>query len=633
MCGICGKIDFYHSKVDSEIIDKMTDSLTYRGPDDKGVFTSGHVALGHRRLSIIDLSSSGNQPMSNEDESIWLVFNGEIYDFQEHRKNLKEKGHTLKSRTDTEVLIHLYEDQGVDCINNINGMFAFAIWDKRYDRIFLGRDRLGIKPLHYFWDGRTLIFASEIKAILRDPFVSRDMDRDALDLYLTLNYIPGPKTIYNKISKLEPGSYLLAEKGNITIKKYWDILNDSYKDRREIKDFEDAKESLYGLVENSVKRRLISDVPLGAFLSGGIDSSIIVALMAKNSLKPVKTFSIGYKDIPSFDETGYAEDVAKFHRTEHRRFRLGYRDMVDAIPQVLELIDEPFADSSAIPTYIVSRETRNHVTVAMSGDGGDELFAGYRMYKGERWASAYGTIPHFIREYLIKPVITSFPDARDKPALEKIRRIKKFITGMSNSFPERYYNWREVFPYTMRRDILLEPPGKNLYLKYVAEKIDAVKSIFPDDRINLMLYMDLTGLLNNDMLTKVDRMSMANSLEVRVPLLDHTVAEYTFMLDGNMKLKWNTGKYILMETFKKLLPASLHNRPKAGFEVPIGAWLRNELKFLIDEYLGRDQIKRQKIFNYDVVDMLIQDHMSSRRDTSWHLWNLIVFQYWFRKYM
>ncbi len=633
MCGICGKIDFQGSIIDREIIDKMTDSLAYRGPDDRGVFTSGHVGLGHRRLSIIDLSSSGRQPMSNEDESIWLVFNGEIYDFEKHRKELMQKGHIFKSRTDSEALIHLYEDHGADCVKYINGMFAFAIWDKKQDRIMLARDRLGIKPMHYFWNGQKLSFASEIKALLCDPSIPRDMNPVALDLYLTLNYIPCPETIFKGINKLEPGALLLAEKGRIASKKYWDIRGYSHDSQQKTDDIEEAKKTLYELLESSVRRRLISDVPLGAFLSGGIDSSIIVALMAKNSSKQIRTFSIGYKDIPSFDETVYAEEVARFHNTDHRSFMLGFKDMIEAIPQVLDLVDEPFADSSAIPTYIISRETRKHVTVAMSGDGGDELFAGYRMYKGENWARAYGAIPSFIRKYLIEPVVTGLPDARDNPALEQIRRIKKFIKGMSNSFSERYYNWREVFPYNVRQDILVQPPEKNLYLDYVVEKIISSKKLFPDDSINLMLYMDMTGLLNNDMLTKVDRMSMANSLEVRVPLLDYTVAEYAFMLDGNMKLRGNRGKYILMETFRDLLPSSLHNRPKAGFEVPLGAWLRNELKFLIDEYLERGRIKRQGIFNYDVIDILVKDHITRRRDTSWHLWNLIVFQYWFRKYM
>lgn len=636
MCGICGKLDFYGKGASEDLIKRMTDSLAYRGPDDEGAYISVPIALGHRRLSIIDLSPSGHQPMSNEDGSIWLVFNGEIYDFQRHRLMLMSKGHRLKSRTDCEVIIHLYEEYGTDCLDHLNGMFAFALWDSRNMQLWLARDRLGIKPLNYYWDNNKLIFASEIKAILCDPSVSREIDREALDLYLTLNYIPAPWTIFKNIRKLLPGNYLLANKNGINVVRYWDIPLDSgpavsVSDNK--RDLDGYKRNLYRLLEDAVTRRLISDVPLGAFLSGGVDSSIIVGLMSRNSSRPVKTFSIGYKDMPSFDETGYALEVARFNNTDHQEFNLDYRDVLEAFPEVLENLDEPFADSSAIPTFIVSRHTRNHVTVALSGDGGDELFAGYKMYQGERWSRYYGLIPLFFRNRLIIPLADILPDARDKRALEMARIIKKFVKGMSNSFSERFYNWREIFTFPMRQGLLTDPLDKNLYLDIIRNTVETEKDRFPDDSINLMLYMDVKGLLQGDMLTKVDRMSMANSLEVRVPFLDYTFVEYVFRIKGDMKLRGKTGKYILMESFRHILPPSVHNRPKYGFEMPIGAWLRKELKFLIDEYLNRDLIKRQGIFNFEVIDELIKNHMRSRRDTSWHIWNLIVFQYWYRKYM
>ncbi|MFC1867259.1 asparagine synthase (glutamine-hydrolyzing) [Thermodesulfobacteriota bacterium] len=635
MCGICGKVDFHGKGISKALLKKMTDSFTYRGPDDEGFFTSPFIGLGHRRLSVIDLSPSGHQPMSNEDESIWLVFNGEIYDFEEHRARLQSKGHRLKSRTDCETIIHLYEEEGIDCLHHLNGMFAFALWDGNIQRLWLARDRLGIKPLHYYWDGKRLLFASEIKAILCDPEVPKEIDSEALDLYLTLNYIPAPRTIFKNMRKLEPGNNLLAEKGGLSVEPYWDIplvseASGALSD--EGKQSGNYKKHLFRLIEDSVKRRLVSDVPLGAFLSGGIDSSIIVALMAKNSTRPVKTFSIGYKGLPSFDETGFAREVARFNNTDHHEFKLGYRDVLEAFPLVLENLDEPFADSSVVPTFIVSRETRNHVTVALSGDGGDELFAGYRMYKGEYWSRYYARIPSFFRERLIAPLINSLPDARDKPCLEMIRRIKKFTKGMSDSFSERFYGWREVFPYSMRQALLKKPLNENLHLDHIRNIVELEKNRFRGDDINLMLYMDIKGLLPNDMLTKVDRMSMANSLEVRVPLLDHSVVSYVFQLKGDIKLKGRTGKHILMETFKDLLPTSLHTRSKCGFEIPIGVWLRNELKFLIDEYLDKDFIKKQGLFNFGVIDGLISSHMNCRSDTSWHLWNLIVFQHWFRTY-
>ena len=637
MCGICGKIDLTGKAVPQDLLRSMTESFVYRGPDDEGFFFEGPVGLGHRRLSIIDLSSSGRQPMSNEDQTLWLVFNGEIYDFAETRKELVSKGHTLKSHTDSETVLHLYEEEGVACLKRLNGMFGFALWDARLRRLWLARDRLGKKPLVYYWDGKRLLFASEIKAILRDPEVPREIDFEALDLYLTLNYIPATWTIFKNIRKLLPGHHLLLEKGDLSIQSFWDIpANGGEPEAPSPSDsvpWDQCKDRLRELLEASVGRRLIADVPLGAFLSGGIDSSIIVALMARQSSRPVKTFNIGYEDLPSFDETRYAREVARFNSTEHYEFKLGYRDILDAFPKVLDNLDEPFADSSAVPTYIVSRETKHHVTVALSGDGGDELFAGYRMYLGEYWAKHYARIPSVLRENVIAPFIQSLPDARDKPSLELIRRAKKFLRGMSLSFPERFCGWREIFPFSTRQKLLRRPPDRNFYLDLIRHAVEDKKGLFPEDGINLMLYLDVKGLLPGDMLTKVDRMSMANSLEVRVPFLDYNLVQYVFSLKGSAKLGAWRGKHILLETFKDLLPPLLHNRPKRGFEMPIGAWLRKELKFLIEEYLHKDRIERQGIFDPRIISDMVLDHMSESQDTSWQLWNLIVFEHWYERYI
>jgi len=634
MCGICGKLHIHGQGISEDLLRQMCRSFAYRGPDDEGIFVSPPIGLGHRRLSIIDLSSAAHQPMSNEDKSIWICFNGEIYDFQNLARRLHAKGHSFKSRSDFEPIIHLYEEEGIACLKHLNGMFAFALWDGRCERLLLVRDRLGIKPLVYYWDGRRFLFASEIKAILCDPEVSREIDLEALDLYLTLNYIPAPWTIFKNIRKLLPGHCLLLEKGNLTTERYWDVLGDE-KARQEAhqQDGEGQRAQLRALLEESVKRRLISDVPLGAFLSGGIDSSIVVGLMARNTTHPVKTFSIGYRDLPSFDETDYAREVAKFNQTDHHEFKLGYKDILKAFPRVLENTDEPFADSSAVPTYIVSRETRNHVKVALSGDGGDELFAGYRMYLGEYWSRYYAKIPGFLRNGLIYPLVNTLPDARDKPSLEMIRRLKKFLRGMSNNFANRFCGWREIYPYPMRCGLLRKAPTNNLYLDLVRQWVGQHQAGFEEDAINLMLYLDVKGLLPGDMLTKVDRMSMVNSLEVRVPFLDYTVVEYIFTLSGATKLSAKGGKRILLETFRDLLPPALHRRPKWGFEMPIGTWLKKELRFLIDEYLQKDLIKKQDFFNYETVEELVGAHMSGRQDTSWQLWNLIVFQHWYRTYM
>ena len=637
MCGICGKIDLTGKAVPVALLKSMTESFAYRGPDDEGFFSDGPAGFGHRRLSIIDLSPAGRQPMSNEDESLQLVFNGEIYDFEETRKELVSKGHILKSHTDTETVLHLYEEEGVSCLKRLHGMFGFALWDARLQRLWLARDRLGKKPLVYSWDGKRLIFASEIKALLMDPDVAREIDFEALDLYLTLNYIPAPWTIFKNIRKLPPGHHLLLEKGKLSIESFWDISASG--GEPEISSPSDSlsqdqrTKRLKELLEAAVGRRLIADVPLGAFLSGGLDSSIIVALMARQSSRPVKTFSIGYEDLPFFDETRYAREVARWNSTEHHEFKLGYKDILDAFPKVLDILDEPFADSSAVPTYIVSRETKRHVTVALSGDGGDELFAGYRMYLGEYWAKPYARIPNVLRDRLIAPLVGSLPDARDKPGLELVRRAKKFLRGMSLSFPERFCGWREIFPFSTRQKLLRPPPERNLYLESIRKSVEDKKRLFPEDEINLMLYLDVKGLLPGDMLTKVDRMSMANSLEVRAPFLDHTLVEYVFSLGGSTKLGAWKGKRILLETFEDLLPPLLHNRPKWGFEMPIGAWLRKELKFLIEEYLRKDRIEKQGIFDPQMILDLVSNHVSRRQDTSWELWNLIVFEHWYEKYI
>lgn len=633
MCGICGKYDLSGREVSRKLIEKMADSFAYRGPDDEGYFTSGPLGLGHRRLSVIDLSPAGRQPISNEDDSIRLVFNGEIYDFEQTRQDLLSRGHELKSRTDSEIILHLYEEEGVACLKRLNGMFAFALWDDRRKRLWLARDRLGIKPLVYAWDGRRLVFGSEIKAVLCDPDVSRQIDREALDLYLTLNYIPAPWTIFRSVRKVLPGHFLLLEKETLHTEQYWDLAPNEGREPPPPDDLHENKLHLRRLLEQAVKRRLVSDVPLGAFLSGGVDSSIIVALMSRLSAGPVKTFSIGYKDLPSFDETAYAREAANFNQTEHYEFKLDHKDILDAFPHVLETLDEPFADSSAAPTYIVSRETRNHVSVALSGDGGDELFAGYRMYLGECWSRYYAGIPDFLRQDVIAPIVQALPDARDKPYLERIRRLKKFLRGMSLSFPSRFCGWREIFPFALRREILRDPLSGNLYLGLVRDSVMLKQHAFKRDAINLMLYLDVKGLLPGDMLAKVDRMSMASSLEVRVPFLDYRFVEFAFTLRGNTKLKATGGKRILLQAFEDLLPPAIQKRPKWGFEMPIGAWLRKELHFLVDEYLDKTRIQKQGLFNHEVIETLIAGHMKERQDTSWLLWNLIVFQHWHERYM
>ena len=631
MCGICGKINFQGKDIPIELITKMTNALAARGPDDYGIYQTHEpfsVSLGHRRLRIVDLSPAGKQPMPNEDKTIWLVFNGEIYNHQELRHELQSLGHQFSSQTDSEVIIHLYEKEGIKCLEKLNGMFAFCLWDSKSQSLYLCRDRAGIKPLVYAWDGQNLVFASEIRSILCDPDVPTGMDEEALNLYLTFNYIPAPYTIYKSIKKLNAGTYLLLKNNEISLNTYWDVAPLANTPIFPGKDFEDYKNELHRLLEDSVRMQSTAEVPLGAFLSGGIDSSIIVGIMSRLTSSKIKTFSIGYADMPLLDETHYARQVARLHQTDHTEIKLRSPEVLNVFTGLLDWFDEPFADSSAIPTFIIAQQTKRFVKVALSGDGGDELFAGYRMYTGEYWYSRYKQIPAAIRKSFIEPLIKALPDSRDKRILEQIRRLKKLIRGSADTFEERFLLWNQIFSQELRKKLFITPPGNFDSGKDLIR--DLLRS-FPGDPVNKMLHCDFKNSLPNDMLTKVDWMSMKTSLEVRVPMLDHRIIEFMFQIRGDLKLKETRGKHILLETFKYLLPPALINRPKAGFEVPISQWLRTDLKFLIDEHLNESAIKRQGIFHYEPIKTLINDLLQNRRDTSWQLWNLIVFQAWHSK--
>ncbi|MFH1985699.1 MAG: asparagine synthase (glutamine-hydrolyzing) [Pseudomonadota bacterium] len=640
MCGICGKFTWGRESIKPEEIDRMRQTMAYRGPDDQGVYTDRifipesenalNIGLGHNRLSIIDLSLSGRQPMTNEDGTVWITFNGEIYNFKEIRARLLRNGHQFRSDTDTEVIIHLYEEKGLEAVEDLKGMFAFCIWDSKRKRIWLCRDRLGIKPLVYFWNGRQLSFASEIKALISDTMIPKEIDFEAIQLYMAFSYIPAPRTIFKSIRKLEPGCGILIENGIFEQKKYWDIGTGSDAEDKNTISMGEWQARLKTVLSDAVRIRMIADVPLGAFLSGGIDSSIIVGLMAGHSDKRVKTFSIGFKDDPLYDETRYAREVAVRFNTEHHEFKLEQRDMLEALPEVLSMFDEPFSDSSAIPTYIVSRETRKHVTVALSGDGGDELFAGYRSYLGPYWFSTYMKLPAILREHFIERLVMRLPDSRDNRIMEYSRRMKKFVAGTKGSFEERILNLNEIFSREIINNIMKrnDPGSEDLALQLVRNRLGD----FPDDPINAVLYLDTKDSLPGDMLNKVDWMSMKNSLEVRIPFLDHRVVEFAFQIPGQMKLHRGVTKYLLKETFKEFLPKSLYRRPKAGFEVPISRWLKSDLKFLIDEYLNKDRIGKQNIFNYQVIKSLTDAHINNRTDTSWMIWNLIMFQTWYDRF-
>ena len=632
MCGICGIARFDGRTIEPAALKAMGDAIMRRGPDDFGtvirpngaVMGSGvRVGLGQQRLSIIDLSPAAHQPMSNEDGTIWLTYNGEIYNFKEIRRELEGKGHCFRSESDTEVIIHLYEEEGLDAVKRFNGMFAFALWDERRGRLWLCRDRVGIKPLVYAWDGAALRFASEIKALLADPGVKRELDRDALMLYLAFNYVPAPLTMFKGIRKLEPGCSLTLEGGTLAVSRYWSLPQ--LPERHDPADVGRLQRRLVDTLSEAVSGCMLADVPVGAFLSGGIDSGIVVALMARLSSRPVKTFTVGFADDGLYDETERARRVAAMYGTEHHEFRIRQRDMLDVLPEVLDTLDEPFADSSAIPTYLVSRETRRHVKVALSGDGGDELFAGYRSYLGEYWRTRYRMVPALLRDSIIEPVIAALPDSRETRVGETLRRAKKFIRAAHGSFDERLLALKEVFPAPTRRNLLSSGCNEtDPALAWVRHLLSRCTG----DAINRMLCTDLIDSLPGDMLTKVDLMSMANSLEVRVPLLDHRVVELAFAIPGPEKLRRGITKHVLKETCKNLLPPGHTHQPKSGFEIPISRWLRTDLSFLVDRYLSEERIRDQGIFDVAVVQDLVRSHRQAKTDTSWMLWNLIVFQKW-----
>jgi asparagine synthase (glutamine-hydrolysing) len=632
MCGICGKISFDGVPVGPDLIRSMSGAIARRGPDDIGIFvppangSGARVGLGHRRLSILDLSCAAHQPLSNEDGTIWLTYNGEIYNFKEIRRELEAKGHRFRSGTDAEIVVHLYEEEGLEAVKRFNGMFAFGLWDETKQRLWLCRDRIGIKPLVYAWDGASLRFGSEIKALLSDPTTTRELDRQALMLYLAFNYVPAPFTIFKGIRKLEPGCSAVCTKGEFSVTRYW---NPPRPIEEPDPDMGRLHRRLIDTLSDAVAGCLLADVPVGAFLSAGIDSGIVVALMARLSSQPVQTFTIGLADGGVYDETEAARRLAVRYGTEHHEFRIRRRDMLDALPEVLDALDEPFADSSAIPTYLVSRETRRLVKVALSGDGGDELFAGYRSYLGEYWFRRYRMVPALLRDSIIEPLIESFPDSRESRIGEILRRAKKFMRAGRGSFEERLLALKEVFPAATRQMLLAGGRnGTDPALDWVRHLLDRS----PGDAINRMLCTDLIDSLPGDMLTKVDLMSMRNSLEVRVPLLDHRVVELALQIPGAQKLRGGVTKRVLKDTFQNLLPPGHTRRPKSGFEIPIGRWLRNELSFLVDGYLSEERLRDQGIFDAAVVEHLVRSHREAKTDTSWMLWNLIVFQYWYDRH-
>jgi asparagine synthase (glutamine-hydrolysing) len=627
MCGICG---FFQTETvaDRRVLEVMNQQIFHRGPDDEGIYFHKGVGLAARRLSIIDLVT-GHQPLSSHSENSWIAFNGEVYNFQELRGDLEARGFRFRTRTDTEVVVNMYEAFGTDFVRKLRGMFAIGIHDRKRKRLVLARDHVGIKPLYYCLHPKTgnLIFASEIKSILKYPGVPRELDERALDLFMTLEYIPAPFSIFRHIRKLPAGHILTYEKGNLSIRKYWEVES-----RESTSGFNELKEQFSELLSESVKMRMISDVPLGAFLSGGIDSSAIVSAMSSISPVPIKTFSIGFED-KSYSELKYSNQVAEQFGTDHFTRNLA-PDINELVRYLSGFFDEPLGDFSNFPTYLVSKTAREKVTVVLSGDGGDEIFGGYEHYIAQKIGRSidFSLLAPFHR--LASKITHLFPPSELKKGF--VNRIKRFSEGLDNSFHNRHFRWMIFLSNYQKTRLYSNDFLKKDFLKMLPER-EPFDRYFENskqfDSINRDLYLDFKTYLVDDILVKVDRMSMANSLEARVPLLDYKMVEFAFSLPPHYKLRGNTTKWFLKKAMEGILPREIIYRTKEGFSIPIKNWLKRELKDLMFEYLAEDRIRQNGIFNYEYIHRMIDEHLHNRQNHSHRLWTLILFFMWAEQYM
>jgi asparagine synthase (glutamine-hydrolysing) len=617
--------------VERDTLEAMCDTIMHRGPDADGYYLNGAVGLGSRRLSIIDVGG-GRMPISNEDKNVWIVYNGELYNFVKLRERLQRAGHRFATNSDTETIVHLYEEEGDDFVRHLNGMFALAIWDDRKKRLVLARDHLGIKPLFYSQTPDRLLFGSEIKSLLPDG-VDREIDPTALHDYLSLNYVPGPRTMFAGVKKLPPGHMLTyeAESGHIDIREYWDVPRDDADSSP--RGGADLEADLLELLREIVRDQMISDVPLGAFLSGGIDSSLVVALMSEVSGRPVKTFSIGFQE-ESYSELPYARLVAERFGTDHHELVM-QPQAHDVVTAMANYFDEPFADSSSAAVFAVSELAARHVKVALSGDGGDELFGGYYTYQADKLARIFRRLPRFLTGGLLTKLVHLLPTSDRKASLDF--KLKRFVQGASLPPLPAHFAWKAFFSEEMKSELYRPTNGNGNghwhrprpSVQLLQEHFDRYAS---DDLLNRLLYVDTKVQLVDDMLTKVDRMSMGHSLEVRVPLLDLRLVEFMARLPSSWKIRRMTLKYLLKRVAARLLPKEILRRPKAGFTIPVAVWLKHDLRDMVSEYLSPRRLADQGLFRAEVVSAMLADHSSGRRDYSRNIWNLLMFSLWHERY-
>jgi asparagine synthase (glutamine-hydrolysing) len=625
MCGITGIVRRDGAQIDRELLARMNDAIRHRGPDDDGFYFSDGVGLAMRRLAIIDLKS-GHQPIHNADRTAWIVFNGEIYNYRELRKQLEALGHTFYTDSDTEAIVHAYDEYGVECPKHLRGMFALAIWNERDKSLFLARDRVGKKPLLYAQTGDQLIFGSEFSALLAHPSVSREVDYEAIHHYLSFISVPAPLTAYQSIRKLEPGHWLLWREGEIKSERYWQL---DFSHKLNISE-QEAGERASELLRDAVRVRLMSEVPLGAFLSGGIDSSAVVALMAQESSEPVKTFSIGFEE-QDFSELHHARRVAEHVGADHHEFIVRPNAM-EVLPTLVEHYGEPFADSSAIPSYYVSRETRRFVTVALNGDGGDECFAGYERYAAMNLAQRYTKLlPAAVRDGVVGNLANALPDFKSRGPLGK---GKRFLKAASLSPVQRYLRWISAFDENAKLDLYSEG------FREQTKDFSTVGIIQPwfakangSGIVDASLLTDTMTYLPNDLLVKMDIASMTVSLEARSPFLDHHLMEFAASLPEKLKLRRMTTKYLLKRILKDLVPAENLSRGKMGFGVPIGHWFRGTMQPFLRETLLSDKALGRNLFQRNKVRQIVDQHVEGRIDHSHRLWSLLMLELWFQRFI
>lgn len=625
MCGITGYVNVRNA-VDRGVLERMNHAIEHRGPDEDGFYINETAGLAMRRLSIIDLSG-GAQPIHNADQTKWLIFNGEIYNYQELREQLLDDGYELYTRSDTEVVLALYEKHGVGCLEHLRGMFAFAIWDDREKSLFLARDRVGKKPLLYSHQANgDLIFGSEFRALLEHPSISREVDREAIDSYMSFLCVPAPMTAYKQIRKLEPGHWLRWKNGEVETRRYWQV---DFSKKIKITE-EEAITETTRLLREATRLRMISEVPLGAFLSGGVDSSMVVALMAQESANPVKTFSIGFEE-EDFSELKYAKRVAEHVGAEYHEF-IVRPNALEVLPTLVEHYGEPFADSSAIPTYYVARETRKHVTVALNGDGGDESFAGYERYTAMRIAEAYRRVPAALRKVFVDGPVGLLPS--DELRRSRIRDAKRFLRAAELPRTDRYLRWMSVFDPEAKRDLYTDEFRSSVAGRDAAELLDNwLRKANGSGVIDAAMMTDQMTYLPNDLLVKVDIATMANSLEARSPFLDHKVIEFAATLPQGLKARPFETKSLLKKAAARLVPKDVIYRKKMGFGVPVGHWFRGEMREFVREILLSETSLRRGIVKPEIVTMYVENHLAGRRDHSFQLWSLLMLELWFQRFI